>query len=54
MDKEGFASLVPEIGEKIKEGSVHAFNKNQTKQYHYGPPTIIPISGTPIPSKQGD
>ena len=44
----------PRLAEKTKEGSFHGFNKNQTKQDHYGPLTIIPIHGTPTPSNSGD
>ena len=42
------------LAEKIKEGYIHAFNKNRTKQDHYDPLTIILIRGTPPPSKFHD
>ena len=40
--------------EKIKEGSVHAFNKKQNKQDHYGPLTMTKNYGTPLPSNCGN
>ena len=39
--------------DKSKEGYVQAFNKNQPKQDHYCPLTMIPIHGAPLPSKYG-
>ena len=44
----------PIFREKTKKGSTHAFNKKQTKQYHYEPLTIITIHGTPLHSNRVD